>query len=414
MKLLKRLFSNNKEELSPSQELIARSKNVLMPLFEPQQVVPSHGEGCYIYDIQGKRYIDFAAGIAVNALGHNHPVMRDAAREQLDKIIHIPGNYLSEPKVRCAELLTANSCFDQAFFCNSGAETIEGAIKLSRKWAYETKGPECNEIIAFENAFHGRTMGAASITNKRSSQPFYAPYIDGIHFAVYNDIQSVEELVSDKTAAIFIEPIQGEGGIIPIEPAFLKQLRALCDKKKIALVFDEIQAGMGRTGHFYAYQHHGIEPDIAALAKGLGGGFPIGALVAKKAFGNHFNAGAHGSTYSGNPLGTAISSAVLEHILSPGFLDNVREAGQYLYDGLAQIQADTDLIEDIRGLGLMIGVDFPSVKGADLIPLLQKNGMLATASGKRTLRLTPALIVTKDHIDEALEIIKTTLKEAVK
>lgn len=413
MKLFKNLFSPSEQDndLSHSQQIVKKSKEVLMPLFEPQEVVPERAEGCYIYDLDGNKYLDFAAGIAVNALGHNHPAHSKALKEQIDKIIHIPGTFLTEPKIQAAALLTENSCFDQVFFCNSGTEAIEGAFKLARKWAYETKGEQANEVIAFENAFHGRSMGAASLTNKRSTQPFYAPYIEGIHFATYNDIESIKTLISDKTAAILVEPVQGEGGIVPADLEFLKQLREICDANKIALVFDEIQAGIGRLGTFFAYEKFGIEPDIAALAKGLGGGFPIGAIVAKKSFGDHFNAGAHGSTYGGNPLGTAAASAVLSEILKPGFLPHVNEMSDMMFAGLEKIKKDTGKITDIRGMGLMIGVDAEADAKA-LRPLLQNTGLMTTGAGKRTLRLTPPLIITKDHIDEAMAILENVIKNA--
>jgi len=389
-------------------DIIKTSKEVLFPLFPPPSVVPVRGEGCYLYDSEGKKYLDFAAGIAVNALGHAHPEYTEAATAQMKTLMLVPANYLSTPKVKAAKLLVDNSCFDYAFFTNSGTEAIDGCIKLARKWAYETKNPDANEIIAFRGAFHGRSYGAASITNKRESQPFFAPYLSGVKFADFNDINSVNNAISDKTAAIIIEPIQGEGGITPATQDFLTALRDLCDENHIALIFDEIQAGIGRTGKFMAYEQYGIEPDIAAFAKGLGAGFPVGALAAKKHIGDHFTPGSHGSTYGGNPLATHMAEFVMAKILSDGFLDHVNTMSKRLRAGLQHIKETTGAITDIRGMGLMIGVD-TTHDISTLVPALLNAGLMTTQAGSNTLRLTPPLIVNETEIDEALHIIQSTL-----
>lgn len=398
--------------MSKTKDLTDLSQDIFMPLFPPQPIIPDYGQGMYIYDLDNKKYLDFAAGIAVNSLGHAHPAYLKTAQEQLAKLNHVPGTYLTEPKVKCAELLVKNGCFDQVFFSNSGTEAIEGCIKLARKWAYETNGPECNEIIAFEGAFHGRTMGAASLTNKRTIQPFFGPYMDGVQFAKFNDIESVRALINKNTAAIIVEPVQGEGGIIPAESDFFTQLRAMCYDHNIALVFDEIQAGIGRLGTFFAYQTFGVEPDIAALAKGLGNGFPIGAIVAKKEFGDHFTPGSHGSTYGGNPLGTALSHCTISEILKDGFMENVRKTGQYIMDHLRDIQDRTDSITDVRGIGFMIGID-TVFDIAALRAKAQEYGLITTQSGAKTLRLTPPLIAEEKHADEALGILEKIMKEGV-
>lgn len=413
MKLFKQMFAASEQQNSASNsssDLLDLADKVLMPLFPPDEVVFDHGEGCYIYDTNDNKYLDFSAGIAVSALGHNHPAQVKALSEQASKIMHIDGYHTSACKILCAELLTKNSCFDQAFFCNSGTEAIEGAYKLIKKWAYDVKGPDVGEIISFKNAFHGRTMAAASMTNKRETQPFYEPYIGGVHFAKFNDITSVEALVNDKTAGIIIEPVQGEGGIMPADKEFLLKLRALCDEKQIALVFDEIQAGMGRLGTLFAYESFEVEPDIVTLAKGLGAGFPIGAVLAKQAFGNTFNSGAHGTTFGGNPLATHVASTVISEILSDGFLSHVGSTSAYLIEKLEKIKKDTGKIHEIRGRGLMIGIK-TDMEGRALRPLMQANGLLTTPAGSNILRLTPPLIITKDHVDEAANIIEKTLKE---
>lgn len=391
-----------------------QAQDLFMPTYPLQPALLDHGRGCYLYDTDGRAYLDFAAGIAVCSLGHAHRGMIEAAREQFEKMIMCPGSYVSVPRLDCARILVDRSCMDQVFFCNSGAEAIEGAIKLARKWAYETKGEGAHEIITFGGSFHGRTMGAASLTQKRHSQPFFGPYLEGIHFAAFNDIESVEALASDKTAAIIVEPVQGEGGIYPAGTAFLQDLRALCDRHDIALVFDEIQSGMGRLGTFFAYERFGTEPDIVApdiitLAKGLGGGFPVGALMARSRFSAHLTPGTHGTTYGGNPLATRVALAVISEIIKPGFLDNVTTTGNRLMEGLDRLGRETGQIGEVRGMGLMIGADLiPDVK--KILPLLREAGLMATAAGENTLRLTPPLIAGRAECDEALDKIGEVLK----
>ncbi len=393
-----------------AQDIIDETEKLLVKTYSSQPVVMERGKGCYAYDTDGKKYLDFAAGIAIAALGHAHPAMLKTIGEQSAKMMACQASYATQPKLDCAKLLTENGCFDLVYFSNSGTEAVEAALKLARKWAYDTNGENCNEIIAFRSSFHGRTYGAASVTEKRLSQPFFGPYIPGVHFADFNDITSVKALVNDNTAAIIIEPVQGEGGLTPADPEFMKELRALCDENSIALIFDEVQTGMGRLGTLYAYENFGVEPDIACLAKGLGGGFPVGAMVAKQKFGEAFVPGTHGTTYGGNPLSTAVAATVVGEMLKPGFLDNVNKVGTYLTDGLAQIQRDSNKITDIRSMGLMVGVD-TSIEIKQLLGALQKNGLMATQAGKATLRLTPPLIITEKHADEALEIIGKTLQE---
>ena len=319
-------------------------------------------------------------------------------------------SYVTQEKHDAAKLLVDNSCFDMVYFSNSGTESVEAALKCARKWAYDEKGEGCNEIITFHNSFHGRTYGSASVTEKRNSQPFFEPYIPNIHFAEFNNIDSVKALASDKTAAIIIEPIQGEGGLSPADPDFLKSLRALCDEQNICLIFDEVQAGFGRLGTLHAYQYFGVEPDIAAWAKGMGAGFPVGAMAAKEKFGKAIVVGTHGTTYGGNPLACAVVKCVMEEMLADGFMDNVNKISKIMFDGLAKIQRDSNKITDIRGAGLMIGIDSVfDIK--DVLKNLQNNGLMATQAGKATLRLTPPLIINEDQAKEAIAIIDKTFKE---
>jgi len=391
-------------------ELIQKAGNLLLNTYAAQPVIPDRGQGCRVWDTEGKRYLDFAAGIAVASLGHAHPAVLEALREQAEKIIACPPSFVTLPKLECAELLVGNSCFDRAFFCNSGAEAIEAAIKTVRKWAYDRKGAGCHEIISFRKSFHGRTYGAASLTEKRHVQPFFGPYMPGVHFAEFNSLDSVRALVSDKTCAIFVEPVQGEGGIIPAQPAFLQGLRRICDEHGIALVFDEIQTGMGRLGALFASEAFGVEPDVAAFAKGLGSGFPIGAMLAKEKFAAAITIGTHGTTYGGNPLATAVAAAVLKELLRPGFLAQVRDTGAYLFKKLNQLKLNSAKITDVRGMGLLAGIDI-AVDIKKFLRAAQGHGLLATQAGDVTVRLTPPLIVTKPEIDEAVGLIEATLNE---
>lgn len=383
---------------------------VLIKTYSPQPVVMDHGKGAYAWDSDGKKYIDFAQGIAVNSLGHCSPVVVQAMTDQANKLMMCQQSYATEAKLKAAKLLTDHSMADLVYFSNSGTESIEAALKCARKWAYEEKGEQCNEIICFRNSFHGRTYGSASVTEKFHSQPFFGPYIPNIHFATFNDIASVKALVSDKTAAIIIEPVQGEGGLSPAEPEFMKALRTLCDEENICLIFDEVQAGMGRCGTLNAYEQFGVEPDIICWAKGMGGGFPVGAMGAKEKFGKAIVVGTHGTTYGGNPVACAVTAAVIEEMLKPGFLDHVKKISGILFDGLNELKRSSNKITEVKGMGLMIGVntvfDIKNVLGA-----LQANGFMATQAGKATLRLTPPLTLTEDEAKEALEILKKTLNE---
>lgn len=393
-----------------AQEIIDRTKAVLVSTYDAQPVALDHGEGCYAYDTDGKKYLDFAAGIAVASLGHANPALLRTIKKQAGRLMACQSSYATPEKMEAAELLVKNSCFDQIYFSNSGTESVEAALKCARKWAYDAKGPHCNEIIAFRNSFHGRTYGSASVTEKRMSQPFFGPYLEGVHFANFNDLESVKKLVSDKTAAIIVEPVQGEGGLAAAEPAFLKGLRKLCDEQNICLIFDEVQAGFGRLGTFNAYESFKVEPDLAAWAKGMGGGFPVGAMAAKRKFGSAIVVGTHGTTYGGNPLACAVAATVIKQILKRGFLANVKKVSGVLFDGLAQLQRESNKITQIKGKGLMIGVD-TNFKCTDLLKALQKNGLMATKAGDNTLRLTPPLILKEEQAHEALAIIGKTLKE---
>lgn len=395
--------------MSNAQDIIKKTEELLVATYNAQPVVMDHGDGVYAWDTDGKKYLDFAAGIAVASLGHNHPKLMETISTQAARMMTCQASYATQEKLKAAELLIDHSCFDLVYFSNSGTESVEACLKCARKWAYDEKGEDCNEIISFRSSFHGRTYGSASVTEKRHAQPFFGPYIPNVHFATFNDIDSVKELVSDKTAAIIIEPVQGEGGLTPADVTFLKALRALCDEENICLIFDEVQAGFGRLGTLHAYEAFGVEPDLAAWAKGMGSGFPVGAMAAKTKFGKAIVVGTHGTTYGGNPLACAVAACVMEEMLRDGFMENVNKVSKILFDGLAKIQRESNKITEIRGKGLMIGVD-TAFEIKDVLRNLQANGLMATQAGKSTLRLTPPLILNEEQAEEALQIIDKTLK----
>ena len=391
-------------------DLVKETAALNMQTYKPMAVAMERGEGVYAFDENGNKYMDCATGYAVAALGHAHDGMLDVINKQAAKMMICQASYMTESKLAASKILIENSCFDQVFFTNSGTESVECALKLSRKWAYDNKSENAHEIIAFRNAFHGRSYGAASVTEKFHTQPFYAPYLPGVHFAQLNDLASVEALVSDKTAAIIIEPVQGEGGLHVCDKAFLQGLRDICDAKKIVLIYDEVQCGIGRLGTFYAYESFGVEPDIACLAKGMGGGFPVGACVAKEHISASFVPGTHGTTYGGNPLACAVSAYVTGEIVRPDFLAHVNAMGDHLRSGLEGIQARSNKVNRIAGMGLMLGIE-TDMPPADVIGACLKRGLMVTQSGADLVRMTPPLVISKSEIDEALGILETTLKE---
>lgn len=396
--------------MTSSTDLQARANAAVMPLYPHKDVAIARADGSYVYDMEGNQYLDCAAGIAVVSLGHNHPAFKRAITEQLETGFTMSvGSFATEPKVKAAELLTSNCCCDSVFFCNSGAEAIEGSLKLARSWAHHNRSEDCKEIIVFRNSFHGRTYGAVSGTEKSLHQPQFAPYLPGFHFADFNDLESVKALITDKICAALVEPVQGEGGLTAGTSEFLSGLQKLCNDNKIILISDEIQAGMGRMGKLMAHKHFGYEPDIVTLAKGIGSGFPVGAFMARKEISSVFKAGDHGSTYAGNPLACNVVYHVVNEIKNPEFLTRVTEAGDYFVKKLNALHNETgNAITGIKGEGLMIGID-TKFKIASLLSALLKNGLMATQAGKNTLRLTPPLTITNEEIDEAVEKIGQTL-----
>ncbi len=365
------------------------------------------GDKMYVYDENGKKYLDFAAGIAVNSLGHNNEKLCHAISEQAKKLIHVSNLYWTNPQISLAKKIVENSCFSKVFFCNSGAESIEGALKLSRKYSKSKGNEDKDEVITMVNSFHGRTYGAVTATGQTKYQKGLTPLLPGIRHVPFNDFDALKEAVTDKTCAIFIEPLQGEGGIRPSSRDYLQKVRALCDERDICLVFDEIQCGVGRLGTLFAYQAFGVEPDMCVWAKGLAGGVPIGALMAKEEVAKGFAPGDHASTFGGNPLATAAGNVVMDELLG-GLLENVRETGSYLAQKLNGLKDKHDSIKEVRGLGLMQGIQL-DIPVSGIISQCTDNGLLLVNAGDNIIRFVPALIVSKEDIDECINILDKAL-----
>ena len=363
------------------------------------------GEGMYVYDENGKEYLDFVAGIAVNSLGHNHPKLVKAISEQAAKLIHISNLYYSRPQCTLAQKLVENGSLDKVFFCNSGAEAIESALKLARKYGSKTGR---QEIITMHKSFHGRTFGAVTATGQDHYHEGFGDMLPNIKYATFNDFESVKNTVTENTVAILMEPVQGEGGIIPAKKEFLEQVRALCDEKDILLMFDEVQCGVGRLGTLFAYQTYGVVPDVMSTAKGIAGGVPCGLMMAKEKVAEAFVPGDHASTFGGNPLATAAGNVVVDELLG-GLLDNVKEQGAYLREKLEEVSAKhKDLVKEVRGIGLMQVMELTEPAG-DYIAKAIDMGLLLVGAGKYIIRFVPSLIVSKEDVDKAMEILDKAL-----
>lgn len=373
----------------------------MMPVYAPAQFIPVRGEGAWLWDQEGKGYIDFAGGIAVNALGHAHPAMIRALTEQASKFWHTGNGYTNEPALRLAKQLIDATFADRVFFCNSGAEANEAALKTARKYAHDRFGEHKTGIVAFKNAFHGRTLFTVTAGGQPAYSQDFAPLPPDIRHGVYNDIESARVLIDDDTCAVIVEPIQGEGGVIPATQEFLRELRELCDRHHAALIFDEVQTGVGRTGELYAYMHYGITPDLLSTAKALGGGFPIGALLASEAMASVLTVGTHGTTYGGNPLACAVAGEVLSIINTPQVLNGVKQREQWFKERLQAINARFGLFKEIRGVGLLIGCalrDEYAGKAKQISLLAAEEGLMVLIAGANVVRFAPALIVNEEDV----------------
>ncbi len=369
-----------------------------------------HGDGVYLYDTDGRRYLDFAAGIAVNAFGYNVEEYKDALKAQIDKLMHVSNLYYTEPMAKAAHKLAEASGLKRVFFTNSGTEAIEGAIKVARKYAFKKDGTTDHEIIAMEHSFHGRSMGALSVTGNAHYREAFQPGIGNIVFAEYNNLEDVKSKITDKTCAILFETVQGEGGIYPGEKEFIQEIRKICDEKDILLILDEIQCGMGRTGNMFAYQHYGILPDVMTSAKALGCGVPVGAFVVGEKAENALEPGDHGSTYGGNPFVTAAVCKVFEMFESRGVLENVNEVSAYLDEKLQALVKKYDVVKATRGLGLMRALEMNVPVGPYVNKALEK-GLLIISAGTHIIRFVPPLVITKDNVDEMIGILDECLGE---
>lgn len=388
------------------QEYIDEAESALLHTYNRYQVIWDKGDGVYLYDLNGKKYLDFVAGIAVFALGYNNKEYNDAIKGQIDKIIHTSNYYYNVPAITAAKKLTDISGMSKVFFTNSGAESIEGAIKAARKYAYLKDGCTDHEIIAMNHSFHGRTMGALSVTGNPKYREAFGPMIGHIKFADINDFDSVLSQVTDKTCAILLETVQGEGGIYPANEKFLKQLRALCDEKDILLILDEIQCGMGRTGSMFAWQKFGVKPDIMTIAKALGCGVPVGAfLLSEKVAESSLVAGDHGTTYGGNPLAATAINKVLDLFEENNIIENVVKVGAYLEEKLDMLVNKYDCIQTRRGVGLIQGLVFECPVG-DIIKEAMEKGLVLINAGTNIIRFVPPLIIEEKHVDEMISILE--------
>lgn len=394
-------------------EYIDEAERALLHTYNRFQIVLDHGDGVHLYDMDGKEYLDFCAGIAVFALGYNNQRYNDALKAQIDKLIHTSNYYYNVPAIEAAKKLKEVSGMDRVFFTNSGAESIEGAIKAARKYAYLKDGTTDHEIIAMEHSFHGRTMGALSVTGNPKYREAFEPMIGNIRFAKMNDFESVLSQVTDKTCAILFETVQGEGGIYPAEEEFMKKVKALCEEKDILLILDEIQCGMGRTGYMYAWQKYGVKPDIMTTAKALGCGVPVGAfLMTEKVAQHSLTSGDHGTTYGGNPLAAAAINVVLDLFKENHIIDNVQKTGAYLEEKLNELADKYDVIETRRGIGMMQGLVFKVPVGPVINKALEK-GLILINAGTDIIRFVPPLVITEKDVDQMIGILTESIDEVL-
>lgn len=383
-------------------KIIDLAENTLLHTYNRYKIVLKKGDGVYLYDTDGKKYLDFAAGIAVFSLGYNNKKFNEALNDQISNLVHTSNLFYNEPATNAGSKLVKATGLKRVFFTNSGTEAIEGAIKLARKYAYNKDNSTDHEIIAMNHSFHGRSMGALSVTGNVKYQEAFKPLIGGVKFANYNDIESVKANITDKTCAIIMETLQGEGGIYTADEDFIKEVRALCDEKDILLILDEIQCGMGRTGYMFAYEKYGIKPDIVTVAKALGNGIPVGAFVAGEKVYDAMVPGDHGTTYGGNPLATRAADAVFDIFEEEKIVEHVQEITPYFEQKLEELVEKYDVVKERRGMGFMQGLvlDIPV---NDVILKAQENGLIVISASGNVLRLVPPLVITKEDIDLMIE-----------
>ena len=396
--------------MSCSKEYMDQAEQIILHTYNRFQIVLEKGQGVRLYDMEGKEYLDFAAGIAVFALGYNNPKYSQALKDQIDKVIHTSNLYYNIPMIEAAQKLVKASGLSKVFFTNSGTEAIEGAIKVARKYAYLKDGCTDHEIIAMDHSFHGRSLGALSVTGNAHYQEPFKPLIGGVKFAKFNDLESVKAQITDKTCGIIMETVQGEGGIYPADPEFIKGVRKLCDEKDILLILDEIQCGMGRTGDMFACQGYGVMPDVMTCAKALGCGVPVGAFVLNEKTANaSLVPGDHGTTYGGNPFACAAVSKVFDLFEEENIIEHVRQITPYLEEKLDGLVEKYDFITKRRGKGLMQGLVLEGKPVGEVVTKAIENGLLVISAGSNVLRLVPPLVITEADIDEMMEKLEKSL-----
>ncbi len=392
-----------------TEELIALSDQYIMSTYKRFPIVLTRGLGVHVWDYDGKPYLDLVGGIAVCALGHSHPRVVEAVKRQVEFLTHVSNLYHIENQIHLAQLLVENSCLDKVFFCNSGAEANEAAIKLARKYASE-KMEGKYELITMQDSFHGRTLATVTATGQNRFHAGFAPLPEGFRYVPYNDLSALDAAVTDRTCGVMVEPIQGESGVIIPAPGYLQGIRKICNERGLLMIVDEVQTGLGRTGTLFACEQEEVVPDMITLAKALGNGFPIGALLAAKEVAAAFVPGSHGSTFGGNPLATAAGIAVMETLLDGEILDNCSRVGGYFLNRLAELKTKNDRVREVRGRGLIIALEL-TVPGADIVLKCMKRGLLINCTGGSVLRFVPPLILTKTDVDKAVGILSEALEE---
>jgi predicted acetylornithine/succinylornithine family transaminase len=385
------------------EELIKKEAQYLANTYTRFPIVITKGEGCWLWDLNGHRYLDFLSGIAVCGLGHGHPNVVEALTAQAKKLLHVSNLFYTEPQIKAAEMLVEHSFGDKVFFCNSGAEANEAAIKLARRYSWKKYGEGRSTIIAMENSFHGRTMATLSATGQPKFHEGFAPLHPGFVHVPFNDIKALQKHIDKKTCAVMIEPIQAEGGVYVANKEYIKKARDITKDQDVLLIFDEVQTGMGRTGKFFAYEHYGVEPDVMSLAKALGNGFPVGAMVAKDDVMRAFEPGTHASTFGGNPMAASAVIATINTFLEENVIRNCAEVGKYLYNGLTALKKKFPFVVDIRGMGLIWGIEV-TVNGDEIVKEFLKEGVILNCTKGKILRLAPPLVVKKEEVDIFLEM----------
>jgi predicted acetylornithine/succinylornithine family transaminase len=390
-------------------EIMALADENIMNTYKRFPIVLVKGSGIKVWDVNGKEYLDFVAGIAVCNLGHSHPQVIATVKEQLENLTHVSNLYYTEPQAQLAKLLVDNSFADKVFFCNSGAEANEAAIKLARKYAHENMGPDKFELITMKDSFHGRTMATITATGQEKFQFGFTPLLEGFTYVPFNDLQALEARISNKTCGIMVEPIQGEGGVNIPDTQYLARMREICDRHGILLIVDEVQTGMGRTGELFAYEHSGIKPDIMTLAKALGNGFPIGAMLATNKIAKAFIPGNHASTFGGSPLAMAAANATVKTMLQEGILEHCRKMGDYFLLQLKKLQQKHKIIKEVRGMGLMLAAQL-NIESGDIVNECLQKGLLINSAGSKTLRFVPPLIITTQDVDQAIKVLDEVME----